>query len=188
MAVIGAEVRRHDERIVADSLGPAVRDHRARLEAVDTVADRHDEGQVVLDDDERGVELALDALDERTERLGLALGDTGRRLVEANDTRCDCEDGRELHDTARARRQLDDEAVGVAAQAEEVDELGRLGALRTFLGDRRGIEEQRTPERGCAPRLERELHGLAHGELGEQRCRLEGSADSGARSEVRGEP
>ena len=171
-AVVGAEVRRDDERIVADRLGFAVRDHRTGFHAVDAVADRHDERQVVLDDDERGVELALDPLDQRAERLGLALGDTRGRFVEADDARRDREHRRELDDAAGTGRELDDEAVGVAAEAEEVDELGRLGPLRALLGDRRRIEEQRSPERRRAARLERELHGLAHGELGEQPSRL----------------
>ena len=84
----------------------------------------------MLDDDERGVELLLHALDQRAERLGLALRDAGGRLVEADHAGRDREHRRELDDAAGAGRELGDEAVGVAAEAEEVDELRRLGALR----------------------------------------------------------
>ena len=73
-----------DERVVADVVGRALGDDRAGLEAVDAVADRQDQRQVVLDDDERGVELLLHPLDQRAERLGLALGDARGRLVEAD--------------------------------------------------------------------------------------------------------
>ena len=66
------------------SCGRALGDHRARLHAVDAVADRQDHREVVLDDDERRVELLLHALDQRAERLGLALRDAGGRLVEAD--------------------------------------------------------------------------------------------------------
>ena len=75
---------------------------------------------------ERRVELLLHALDQRAERFGLALRDAGGRLVEADDARRDREHRRELDDAAGAGRQLGDEAVGVAAEAEEVDELGGL--------------------------------------------------------------
>ena len=102
-AVVGAEVRRDDARVVADLAGRALGDDRARLEAVDPVADRQDQRQVVLDDDERGVELLLHALDQRAERLGLALRDAGGRLVEADHARRDGEHGRELDDAPRAR-------------------------------------------------------------------------------------
>src|SRR5439155_880003 len=81
-----------------------------------------------LHDDERRVELALDALDQRAEGLGLALRDTGGRLVQTHDARRDREHRRELHDAARSRRQLDDETVGVAAEAQEVDQLRGFGS------------------------------------------------------------
>ena len=54
------------------------------FEAVDAVADREDQRQVVLDDDEGRVELLLDAQDQRPERFGFALRDAGGRLVEAD--------------------------------------------------------------------------------------------------------
>ena len=83
----------------------------------------------MLDDDERRVELLLHAQDERAERFRFALRDAGGRLVEADDARCDREHARELDDAAGAGRELGDVAVGVAAEPEEVDELGGFGVL-----------------------------------------------------------
>ena len=48
-----------DARVVAHVGRQALGDDRARFEAVDAVADRQDQREVVLDDDERGVELLL---------------------------------------------------------------------------------------------------------------------------------
>ena len=131
----------------------------------------------MLDDDERRVELLLHALDERAERFGFALRDAGGRLVEADHARRDGEHGRELDDAAGAGRQLGDEPVGVAAEPEEVDELRRP---RRAWPARRGstATSERAPERRAVPRFERELHGLAHGELGEQRRGLERAAEA----------
>ena len=84
---VGAEVAGDDLRIVAHGHRIALGDHAARLEAVDAVADAHDERHVVLDDQHRGAELAADLHDQRTERLGLALRDAGGRLVEAQHPR-----------------------------------------------------------------------------------------------------
>ena len=75
---------RDHERVGAHVGGRAFGDDAPGFEAVHAVADRQDQRQVVLDDDERGVELGLDALDQRAERLGLALGDAGGGLVEAD--------------------------------------------------------------------------------------------------------
>ena len=121
-----------------------MRDDRAGLHAVDAVADRHDEREVVLHDDERRVELSLDPLDQRAEGLGLALRDPGGGLVEAHDARRDREHRRELHDAACSCRQLDDETIGVAAETQEVDQLRGFGSLGALLGDRGRIEEQRS--------------------------------------------
>ena len=100
------------------------------LHAVHAVGDRHDQRQVVLDDDQGRVQLLLHPLDQRPEGLGLALGDAGGRFVEADHPRRDREHRRELDDAPGAGRELGDEPVRVAPETEEVDELGRLGALR----------------------------------------------------------
>ena len=55
--LVGAQVRRDDARVGADLGRGALGDHTTGLQAVDPVADREDQRQVVLDDDQRGVEL-----------------------------------------------------------------------------------------------------------------------------------
>ena len=105
-----------------------------------------DHREVVLDDDEGRVELLLHALDQRTERFRLALGDTGGGLVEADHAGRDREHRGKLDDAPGAGRELGDEAVGVAAEAEEVDELGGLCALLPLDTHRR-----REPA-ACCPR------------------------------------
>ena len=119
---------------------------------------------------ERGVELLLHPQDQRPERLRFALGDAGGGLVEADHPRRDREHRGELDDAPGAGRELGDVAVGVAAEAEEVDELAASACLARS-GRIDGTHEQRAPERRAVPRLERELHGVAHGELGEQASR-----------------
>ena len=80
----------------------------------------------MLDDHERGVELLLDPQDERAERFRFALRHAGGGLVEADHAGRDREHGRELDDATGAGRQLGDVPVGVAAEAEEVDQLAGL--------------------------------------------------------------
>ena len=112
-------------------------------------------------------------------RLGLALGDAGGRLVEAEHAGVEGEQAGQLDDAPGAGRQLGDGLVGVAAEAEEVDQLDRLGALGALAADRAGARTAVVSSRlGPAPGLERDLDGLADGELGEQRGGLEGAAES----------
>ena len=99
----------------------------------------------------------------------------------------DREHRRELDDAPGAGRELGDEPVGVAAEAEEVDELGGLGALRPLGARSTAGSQSSVPQNDVAlARLERELHRLAHGQLGEQRRGLERAAEPGARPAVRG--
>ena len=83
----------------------------------------------MLDHEHRGAELALDAHDERPERLRLTLRDPAGRLVEQEDARVDREQRPELGDPPRAGRQVRHELVGVTAEPEEVDQLRGLDAL-----------------------------------------------------------
>ena len=129
------------------------------LEAVDAVADRHDEGHVVLDDQQRRAELGLDPGDERTERLGLALGHAGGGLVEADDPGLEREDAGQLADAAGAGGQRADEVVGEGAEAEVVDELvgpGQLLAVAASPGREPGRAPRAcgsaAPARGPGPR------------------------------------
>jgi hypothetical protein len=103
------------EAITRSCSGPrrgALGDHLARFEAVDAVADRHHHRHVVLDDQDRGAELALDRLDQRAERLRLLLGDARGGLVEQDEARVEREERAELHDAPRPGRQLHEQGVG----------------------------------------------------------------------------
>ena len=73
VALVGTEVRRDDERITANGVGRAFGDDGAGLHAIHPVGDRHDQRQVVLDDNQRRVELLLHPFDQRAERLGFSL-------------------------------------------------------------------------------------------------------------------
>ena len=100
----------------------------------------------------------------------------------------DREHRRELHDAAGAGRELGDEAVGVAAEAEEVDELGGLRALDALGARSRAAATAVLPQNDVGgARFERELHRLAHGQLGEQRGGLERAAEAGPGAAVRGQ-
>ena len=142
----------------------------------------------MFDEDQRGVELLLHALDQGSERLGFALGDPRGRLVEAKDARCHREHGCQFDDTPGSGRQLGDEPIGVPAQPEEVDQLGGVGSLRSLGFGSARQAEQRAPEWRRMARLERELHRLAHGELREQGGRLERAPEPQVRALVGGQP
>src|SRR4051812_42375062 len=98
----GAEVRRHHARVVDDVVGLAADDHRAELERHDLVGDRRDQRHVVLDDDHAGPRLVSDVEQQWSQRLRLALGYAGRRLVEQEDPWLVREHAREVDDAATA--------------------------------------------------------------------------------------
>ena len=102
-------------------------DDATELEAVHAVADAHDERHVVLDDEHGGAQLAANLLDERAERLRLALRDAGGRFVEAEHAGVEGEQAGELDDATGAGGQVGDVGVGIAPEPEEVDELVGLG-------------------------------------------------------------
>ena len=68
--------------------------------------------------------------------------------------------------------------VLVAAETEERDELVGLGALAALEHPSLGQREDRRGQRGPSPRFERDLHGLEHGQVGEQVGRLERPAET----------
>ena len=75
-----------------------------------------DQRHVVLDHDQRGAGLVADVEQHRAERLGLALGDARRRLVEQQHVGVVRQRAGEVDDAAGAGRQLADELVGVGAR------------------------------------------------------------------------
>ena len=168
-------------------VGRALGDDPTGLHAVHAVGDRHDQREIVLDDDQGRVQLQLHPLDQGTERLGFALGHARGRLVEADHPRRDREDRRELDDAPGAGRELGDEPVRVPPEPEEVDQLRGFGPLRPLGAGRVRQVQQRSPERRPLAGLERELHRLAHRQLGKQRGGLERAAQARVRSAVRRE-
>ncbi len=132
----------------------------------------------MLDDQHRGAQFATDLLDEWPEGLGFALGDTSGGLIEAEELGVDGEQAGQFDDATGPGGQIADEAVGVAAETEEGDEFVGLGSLGPF--DAPVEEEGAADERRPSPGLERNLDGLAHGELGEQGGGLEGSPEPGS--------
>ena len=179
--LVGAEVRGDDPGVVAHLVGRALGDDRAGLEAVDAVADRHHEGHVVLDDEQRRPQLGLDAGDERGERLGLALGDAGGRLVEADDPGLEREDARQLADAAGAGGQRADEVVGEAAEAQVVDQLAGPGELLAVAAAPGGDAGEHREHPGRQHPLVGQRHGLEHGQVAEQAGVLERRARGPAR-------
>ena len=159
------------------SSGATFDDDLARFEAVDAVADREDQRQVVLDDDERRVELLLHAQDQRAERFGFALRDAGGRLVETDHAGRDREHARELDDAPGAGRELGDVAVGVAAEPEEVDELRRFGVLGPLAVGSTATTRATTQNDVRCRASSASSHRLADGELGEQDRALERAAE-----------
>jgi len=83
----------------------------------------------VLDEQHRGVEVALDLAQARTERLGLVLRQTRGRFVEQHDARAQRELSGELDHPAGAGRQRGRRLVGGVTESEYVQDVVRLGAL-----------------------------------------------------------
>ena len=82
--------------------------------------------------------LALDALEQRAERLGLLLGDARRRLVEQQHVGIVGDRHRQVDDPPRPGRQLGHELVAEGAQVHELDEVvHRPGHVELGLLDRR---------------------------------------------------
>ena len=106
--------------------------------------------------------------------------DAGGGLVEAEDARIEHEQGAELHDAPGAGRELGTEPVGVAAEAEEGDDLVGFGTLTAIDTEPAGQEQRGGDEPGAVTRFERDLQRLAHREVAEEPRRLEGSAEPDA--------
>ena len=67
--------------------------------------------------------------------------------------------------------------LGVATEPEEVDELVGLGCAARARPERARAGTAPSRAGRCGARLERDLDRLAHGELGEERRRLERAAE-----------
>ena len=118
-ADVSPEVGRDDQRVVTNLFRAALGDHPARFEAVDAVADLHHERHVVLDEQHRGVELAPDL--RRMSGPNASVSRCASPAVGSSrqqHPRVEREQARQLDDAARAGRQVGDELVGVAAEAD----------------------------------------------------------------------
>ncbi len=103
----------------------------------------------MLDDERRCPELTANLLDEGPEGFRLALGEAGGGLVQAEEPGVEGEQAGQLDDAPGACGEVSDVGVGVAPEAEEVDELVGLRSVYP-LGLDRGWEEQGTGEQAGA--------------------------------------
>jgi hypothetical protein len=135
----------------------------------------------VLDDQHRAAgALACISLQERAERLGLALGDADGGLVEQQHLGVVGEDAGQVDDAAAAGGQLAGELVAEGAEVHELDELVDLGATSS-LGLARRPARPSAAARGpvrCGARGHGD--GLGHGERREQPGVLERPAEAAA--------
>ncbi len=84
----------------------------------------------MLDHQHRDAEQRADVLDPERHVLGLLDAEAGRRLVEQQELRLRAERARHLDDLPDAVREIDDEAVAVRLEVEEVDHLLGRFAVR----------------------------------------------------------
>src|SRR4051812_47789747 len=117
---IGAEVRRDDEWRLENLLRRAGRDDPALVERDHAIGHRGDERHVVLDDEQRASRLVPDLAQQRPERLGLALRDAARRLVEDQHRGVVRDRHRDVDDPAGAGGQLADELVAEGSKAHQL--------------------------------------------------------------------
>ena len=161
-------------------------DHGAELEGDELVAEAGEERHVVLDDDDRAAGLRLDPSEQRAERFGVLLGDPGGGFVEEDDGGVDGEDAGQLDDAAGAGREVGDRGVGVAAEAEEVDEL--VGSLvGGGFGVEGGGEGESVGDGVVAGEVPVEGHddGVARRQRWVEACLLEGAAEASDDAAVR---
>ena len=98
-------------------------EHRAPVHGHETISELRDEGDVVLHDEHGGVEPVAHSAEEPDHGLDLALGHTRGRLVQQDHGRLQRHDGRQVDQAPRAGRQLAHQTVGVAVEAEHVQNL-----------------------------------------------------------------
>ena len=137
------KVRRQRLRISADHLGRATRHHATELHHDHVRAELEDQRDIVFHQDDRGVGHLVDPSQQRDERLGLALRDARRRLVEQEKPRAGQDDGGEVHHPPRPGRQLGRAMVPEALEAEGGDHLVDRGQLALLGAPRPGQAQRR---------------------------------------------
>ena len=98
--------------IVAHFLRRAVGDLRAVVEHDDMIGDLHDDRHVVLDQQDRGLVLVADRVEQRVEIGGFARVEAGRRLVETEQDRIGAHRAGDLEPPLRAIGQFAGRIVG----------------------------------------------------------------------------
>ena len=178
---VGAQVRGDDVGVVQHGAGLAVGDDPALVHGHQPVGDGGDERHVVLDHEEGRPEPLADAQQQRAERLGLALGDAARRLVEQHDRRAVGDDAGQVDDAAGAGRQLAHELRPEGAEAEQLDELVDPPAHLLLGVERRGqVQGGRQRVAHLDLPLEGDGDRLLDGERGEQPGVLERAPEAAA--------
>src|SRR4051794_36712334 len=185
---VRAEVRRYDERRLQHLLRSARGDDAPLVESDHPVGHPRDERHVVLDDEQGATGLVPDLPQQRTEGLGLALGDAARRLVEDEHGRVVGDGHRDVDDAARAGRQLADELVAERAESHQLDEVVDRPRDVVLLSAQRGQAER---SRGVVTNRQMPLECLREvlrdGERGEDARVLERPAEAHPRPDVGGE-
>src|SRR5256714_2506405 len=120
-----AEVCRGDVEVRADLRGCSLRQRAALVEHVDPVADAHDQGHVVIDEEDADVAVLPDGTHRGAQRRDLCLGQTGGRLVEQEEPRPRRHGAGDTQAPLVALGQAGGRAVGVRGQTEVLEELGR---------------------------------------------------------------
>ena len=148
---------------------------------------REQQRHVVLDHEQRRPGLLADAQQQRAERLGLALRDARRRLVEQQHRRAVREHAREVDDAPAARRELAHELVAEVGDAEQLEELLDARRRRRASASVDEREVQRGADRiaHLEVAFERERDRLGHGQRREQAAVLERAAEPEARARPR---
>ena len=110
----------------------AERDDLAVVQRHHAVGHHAHQVHVVLDHDHGDAEVLLDVLDPEPHALGLLDIQARGRLIQQQQLRLDAERAAEFDHLAHAIRQVGDQRVAVALQAEEGDHLLRLLAMLQF--------------------------------------------------------
>src|SRR5256885_14996476 len=79
---VGTEIAGDDERVSSHGLGCALGDDPARFERVHAIAQAHEKGHVVLDEEDAAAQVVTNPAQQRAERLRLALRNACPRPAE----------------------------------------------------------------------------------------------------------
>ena len=139
--VLGPQIGPDHPMVGQHVVGGTPGDDRALLQGHQRIAQRAEQGHVVLDQHQRAAGLHLDPAQQRTERLGLALGHAGRRLVQQDHGRIVGQQTAQLDDPPGTGRELTGGVVPIVSQPEQLDQLGG-SPPGVLLGADRGRQAQ----------------------------------------------